>query len=209
MHSPAAPTNPLIRRYDRAASGWQRGIERLGYLAAYQLMIPPDATLACVLDAGCGTGAFAGALLRAGLQPECLDLLDPSAAMLAHASTRMTAHHQPHTLLHRPLDGPPPAQRYDLILCAHLIEHFADPAEPLRLLHAMLAPGGHLALVTSRPHWCTTLVRLRWRHRALPAATVANALGAAGFTAIRRIAFTHGPPARMSHGFVATRRETE
>ncbi len=208
MRATLIASNRLTRRYDRAATGWQRTIDHLGYAAAYAQMMPPIRPAARVLDAGCGTGSFAVALVHAGLTPASIDLLDTSSRMLARADAQLSGLRQPHRLLHHALEDAPPPHAYDLILCAHLIEHFADPTHPLGLIHAMLTPGGQLALVTSRPHWCTGLVRLRWHHAALPAGIVLSALQAVGFTDPRTVTFTSGPPSRMSHGFLATRTAT-
>lgn len=55
--------------------------------------------------------------------------------------------------------------RFPAVLAAHVVEHFTDPAEALRLLSACLSPAGRLYLVDLRPHWCNWLIWIRFRHR--------------------------------------------
>lgn len=202
---PAAPT-PLLMAYDRVAAGWQNGIDRLGYPAAYAALFAhlPPAPAGRVLDVGAGSGAFSQALLEAGHRPQGLDLLDPSAAMLAEAATRLSPR-APVRTVRAAVGADLPGAPYDMLLCAHVIEHLDDTGAALGWLRAQLRPGGQLYLAASRPHWCTALLRWKWGHRAFTPARMTTLLTDAGFTAVSGFAFPAGPPRRTSHGYRAER----
>lgn len=104
----------------------------------------------CLLDIGCGDGAFAAGLReerrRQGIELEIWGLeLDHGAA--ARASGR----------LDRVLAGPAeqrlaelPAGNFDCVILNDLLEHLACPEDLLRGLHRVLAPGG--CVVASIPN---------------------------------------------------------
>lgn len=198
----------LLRVYNRAAVGWQQGIAALGYPEAYRqlcaaaLAAQPSNIRERVLDAGCGSGAMAAALLPQMPQPPELHLLDLSPEMLEQASQSLPA-----SLCHLgavgegALDVPP----LDRILCAHVIEHCPTLLPPLRWLHDHLAPGGQLVLAVSKPHWCTMLLRWRWGNAAYAPKQVCRLLAEAGFCDITALPHAKGPPARTSCGYLARR----
>lgn len=206
-HPPQSPTStPLALAYDRVATGWQRRIDRLGYPGAYGALFAhlPPAPAGRVLDVGAGSGAFSQALLDAEHRPRSLDLLDPSAAMLAEAEARLSPRAPVRTLraaVGADLSGAP----YDTLLCAHVIEHLDDTGAALRWLRAQLRPGGQLYLAASRPHWCTALLRWKWGHRAFAPVRMTSLLTDAGFASVSGFAFPTGPPRRTSHGYRAER----
>lgn len=193
----------LVARYDTAAGSWRRTVRKLGYAAAYRELLEGRGPMGDVLDAGCGTGAFAEAMVEAGIAFRSLHLLDPSREMLDRAVTALADRGVRATRLPCGLasiaEGP---ERFDTILCAHVIEHFEEPMAALSQLAGALRPGGQLFLVTSRPHWCTTLVRLRWRNRSFGAGAVRDLLRGAGLRPVDAVRFSVGPPSRMSHAFV-------
>ncbi|MEO0402074.1 MAG: class I SAM-dependent methyltransferase [Pseudomonadota bacterium] len=191
--------------YDRAATRWQDGISKLGFLGAYSdLMhaIPTPPQTLRVMDIGTGTGAFAHAWIGAHGTPRALTLTDISPAMLDAAASRLTAART----ITAPL-GPKPETlpHQDVVLCAHVIEHLEDPDTALRWLFDHLAPGGLLVMAISKPHWCTALVRWRWGNAAFSPDTGRRMLAAAGFTEITARPFASGPPSRVSHGYTAKR----
>ncbi|MEM1065637.1 MAG: class I SAM-dependent methyltransferase [Pseudomonadota bacterium] len=197
----------LADLYADVAAGWQAGIERLGYPAAYTALFTaaPLGAPGRVLDLGTGSGAFAEAALRAAELPaESLALLDTSPEMLAAASARLQSHAT--TTTHNVPVGTDalPLSGFDTVLAAHVIEHLEDPQDALRWCRARLAPGGQFYLAVSRPHWCTALLRWKWGHRAYRPETVVALLKAAGFANVRHVAFPAGPPSRTSAGYVAT-----
>lgn len=146
----------LSQSYNTAAGHWRRKIEALGYAAAYRRFVDETGVLAQdahVLDVGCGTGDFSRALIEVAGRPKSLTLLDPSESMtfIAHQSLTHFAPDLRH--LTATLEAAPAAP-HDIVLCAHVIEHFADPDDALRHLASQLAPSGRLLLVVSKPHWC-------------------------------------------------------
>lgn len=208
----------LVARYDRAAAGWQRRIAQLGYPAAYaHLMaraLADGRPAGAVLDAGTGSGAMARALVaqaRGGVTR--LVLLDPSRPMLDEAATALRARvaggaageveaARVETVLGA-IGSKGVADRFDTVLCGHVIEHLDDPLAALAWLRDRLAPGGRLVLAVSRPHWCTALIRAVWGSRAYPPARVCAMLRQAGCTGISVVPFPAGPPSRTSCGYVA------
>jgi len=206
------PFPPLARRYDAIAHKWHDAIRRLGYIGAYAGLIRhagpvletiPGRSLS-VLDAGAGTAAFSLAFSDAAARDARFAVLDISAKMLAAARARLEARDRHARTIHgRISDAAPGEAPYDVILCAHVIEHCEDPRAILKALRSRIAPHGALLLVVSKPHWCTALLQLWWRHRSYDAQAVAGMLEEAGFAAPETYAFTQGPPQRMSLGYIA------
>ena len=200
-----AASGVLRHVYDAAATGWQDGISRLGFLEAYAELMPaaPHAARPRVMDVGTGTGAFATAWITAQGTPRALTLLDLSPVMLGVAARRLPAARCIAAPLGAPLAEVPPQ---DVILCAHVIEHLDDAAAALAWIHDHLAPGGLLVLALSKPHWCTALVRWRWGNAAYTPDTARQMLGNAGFAEITIHPFRTGPPSRVSCGYTARKR---
>ncbi|WP_299653883.1 class I SAM-dependent methyltransferase [uncultured Tateyamaria sp.] len=202
---PAAQPGALQAIYDRAATGWQDGISKLGFLAAYAELMratAPPTPAPSVLDVGTGTGAFAQAWSAAHGAPATLTLTDISPAMLETASARLPNAITIIAPLGPELNTLPPQ---DVVLCAHVIEHIDDPKAAFGMLFDRVASGGMLVLALSRPHWCTALVRWRWGNAAYPPGHAHTMLAEAGFTDITLHPFTSGPPSRVSHGYIARR----
>ena len=205
-------TSTLRGLYDAAAHSWQGGLERLGYPAAYADLMRravPDidsGPMGQVLDVGTGTGAFADAWLAHAGGADRLDLLDMSAPMLQAAQCRLTGKAARITTLHTMLGDPTvPLAAYDVVLCAHVVEHVPDPQQAMQWLGARLRPGGLLILAVSRPHWCTALIRARWGNSAIAPARVERLLQDAGLQDIAILPFPAGPPRRTSCGYAARR----
>ena len=202
---PAARAGALQAIYDAAATGWQDGISKLGFEAAYRdLMqaVSPIAAPVRVLDVGTGTGAFASAWIDRHGVPATLTLTDISPAMLDVAATRLPVSRAIVAPLGAPLAD---VTEQDVVLCAHVIEHLPDPDAALRWLYDCLEPGGQLVLALSKPHWCTALVRWRWGNAAYTPEQATAMLARAGFSQITSHAFASGPPSRLSCGYIARR----
>jgi SAM-dependent methyltransferase len=123
--------------------------------------VPPAART--VLDVGCGGGAF-GAALKATARHCRVVGLTHSGAEHAEASRRLDEVHRVD------LDdadlGVLSGQRFDAVVCSHVLEHLRQPQTLLRALHAHVAPGG--ALVVALPnalHWRQRWLFLRGRFR--------------------------------------------
>lgn len=185
----------LPHRYDKAADWWQDRITALGYAAAYRAFLAEcsPADPGHVADIGCGSGAMAAALGHAGK----LTLVDPSAKMLAVALGRFRD--RPDRVQAR-LETLPGAARFDTILLGHVIEHCPDPAEGFVHVHRLLAPGGQLCLVASKPHLCQWLIWLHWQHRWFAPDRLDVLARRAGLVPLARFGFPAGPPKRTSLG---------
>lgn len=153
-----APGDPLLRdadlaaAFDRAARSYDR-LTALnpGYHAhlrrsARRLGLPAEGAGRRILDLGCGTGASTAAL-AATLPAAEITGVDVSAGMLqraraAHRSPRMTFVHAPvERLAEAGVRGP-----FDAVLAAYLLRNVTDPDAVLATVHALLAPGGRLAV---------------------------------------------------------------
>jgi 2-polyprenyl-3-methyl-5-hydroxy-6-metoxy-1,4-benzoquinol methylase len=207
----------LIRRYDRIADRWHRAMRKQGYIAAYvdlaQSTIPPFLAERtgpiAVLDAGTGSGGFAVALCQALKNAHIrdhnisIDLMDMSNKMLDAATENLKkTGHTTRRICADIATLNPDRKRYDIILCAHVIDHCPDPVEILHKLHAALAPGGIILFAVSKPHWCTALLQLKWGHHAYSAEQFIALSTDAGFTETRAFAFKKGPPKHTSFGYI-------
>ena len=155
-------------RYDAAAPKWGDQMRTLGYYDGYLgfLSAPGDrgTPAASVTDVGSGTAAFSEAWVAIHGAPRRLTLLDPSAGMLRRGQAALQRRDVDAELAQGLLGviKPDPA---DVVLAAHEIEHCPDPLGALAQMRDLLAPGGHLYLVVSKPHWCKAIIWLQWRHR--------------------------------------------
>jgi ubiquinone/menaquinone biosynthesis C-methylase UbiE len=212
-------TAALSARYDRAAPRWGTRMARLGFPAAYRglaaealrrfpLAGPPGGPIA-MADLGTGDGAFAESLLGAlGRDRKRLQvtLVDSAPGMLEAARRRLGPDRARYVLGDADTVALPGAP-FDLIGAAHVLEHVPDLHATLGRVRALLKPGGVLVLAVSRPHWCSRLVWLNWRHRMLDPATVRAALAAAGFLDPQDWRLAAGPPRRLSQAYAARKPE--
>ena len=106
--------------------------------------IPPNAT---VLDIGCGPGVLGR--LATALKPCLLDgiEIDPEAAQEARRYYRDV---RVADLGSSELAELLPGRRYDIVICADVLEHLEAPGRMLRQIRRILAPGGRLLI--SLPH---------------------------------------------------------
>jgi SAM-dependent methyltransferase len=105
--------------------------------------IPDDA--ADVLDAGCGTGSLSLLLAGHGHRVTGIDL---SPRMVEHARGKLAGHDA--TVLLGDAGDPPAGQRFDVVLCRHLLWTLPNPHAALRRWFGALRPGGHLVLIEGR-----------------------------------------------------------
>jgi len=201
------PSN-LQSQYDDAATWWQSTIYRLGYRHSYEELMPRAvAGLApkSVVDVGCGTGDLAAAYcIRCGA-PERLTLIDGAQSMVAAAKTNLR-HIAPDVDSIHALLGDNTAQgQYDLVLCAHLIEHLRDPAQGLSQLADLIAPGGHLLILISKPHWCQWPIWLKWRHQWFSETQIRAMAAGAGLRVQQSFGLNSGPPSRTSLAYLMDR----
>lgn len=198
-------TSATDQLYVQHAPRWHQRVSKLGYPAAYahlMAQLPPLREGATVLDIGTGSAAFADAFAAQAPRSCRITLADPHQEMLDQARQTARPWRQEVHLTQASLGDP--LGEFDVILCAHVLEHL-DIRPALDWLFNSLRPGGTLVLALSRPHWCTALIRWRWGHRAYTPAQVQALLADAGFSDIAPHPFPAGPPYRTSHGYIARR----
>lgn len=93
-----------------------------------------------LLDIGCGHGAFLAEMRRAGWDVQGIEP-DPNAVAVARANGV--------PVVSEPLEEASFAPEFfDAVTMNHVIEHFHDPIEALRISHRLLKPGGVLWIAT-------------------------------------------------------------
>ena len=131
----------LAPDYDRLHRRWLRhagGEAQVALEATVRALAMPDTNL---LDVGCGTGAFARALIAEGISPARVTLLDPSDAMLARCAD-IPAQQVRGRLETLPFeDG-----EFNIVTCAWALETVPHPEGALRELCRVVRPGGVLCL---------------------------------------------------------------
>lgn len=144
----AAPTGDLVSIYDQMAPSYDAAHDRwLRYAggeaqaaleAVVRVSMTPQARL---LDAGCGTGAFARRLLAEGHAAENLTLLDPSEAMLRRCGDMPCER-----VRGRLEDIPFQDEAFDIVLCAWALETVGQRRRAICEMCRVLRPGGLLCL---------------------------------------------------------------
>lgn len=132
----------LAPDYDRLHRRWLRyagGEAQVALEAAVRALVTPETEL---LDAGCGTGAFARALIRDGVSPKQVTLLDPSDAMLARCADL-----QARKVTGRLEALPFVDDAFELVTCAWALETAQDSKTAIRELCRIVRPGGVLCLI--------------------------------------------------------------
>lgn len=138
-----------------------------------------------VLDVGCGEGAFAAELARAGAQPVGVEVA-------ARAVERARAKHPGVDFRHAPIGAPLPLedQECDAVWASEVLEHVADTAALLSELRRVLRPGGTLLITTPSNGRVRLLLDgppppLDEHLRLYTRASLRDVLGEFGFAAVR------------------------
>jgi SAM-dependent methyltransferase len=138
---------------------------------------------AAVLDVGCGTGALAGRLARAGYE---VTGVDPSEGMLEVMRARSP---EVRAVLASGTDLPLDDGAFDLVLSVATFHHIAEPGAVRRTLGEMTRvsrPGGHLLIWDHNPrnpYWSSLMARVpqdTGDERLIPAEELIEGLTAAG-----------------------------
>ncbi|MEM7506741.1 MAG: methyltransferase domain-containing protein [Pseudomonadota bacterium] len=131
----------LAPQYDRLHRRWLRhagGEAQVALEASVRALATSNTNL---LDAGCGTGHFARALLAEGHSPDRITLLDPSSAMLSRCAD-LPVRRIKGRLEALPFhDG-----EFDIVTCAWALETVSQPESALGELSRIVRPGGVLCL---------------------------------------------------------------
>ena len=196
----AYSTPELTRRYDRAASGWSRTLERLGFPEAYEALLrrvldeEAQESLAVrprVLDCGVGTGALSSALARVlSTTPFKLDAIDISRGMLNQARGSFRDTGLEVTLRQGDVRALPYGSGvFDLVMTSHVLEHLGDPAAALNEMVRVLKPGGLLITCLTRRSPLGMIVHLKWRTHQVTPAQAESWLIASGLENTRCLSF--------------------
>lgn len=131
----------LAPRYDKLHHRWLRHAGGEAQAALEGLVRALAGPHSKFLDAGCGTGNLARALIAEGMSPNLMTLLDPSAAMLASCVDI------PVPKIHGRLEALPFEDgAFDLVTCVWALETVPDPSLALVELCRVVRPGGALCL---------------------------------------------------------------
>lgn len=173
------PLEDLATAYDHEAAGWNALLGKLGLRSAYaailstaldRLPVADHASEIRALDCGIGTGALSMALADTAPGRVCLDGIDISPAMLKQARDNLSRNGVPAALrLGDARALPYDDATFDLVLSAHMLEHFPDPKQALTEMTRVLKPGGMLLACLTRRSAAGLYVTLKWRtHRVTP-----------------------------------------
>ncbi len=131
----------LAPRYDKLHHRWLRhagGEAQAALEGLVRALASPNSSF---LDAGCGTGNLARALIAEGMPPNLMTLLDPSASMLARCADIPVPKIQGRLESLPFEDG-----TFDLVTCAWALETVPDPYLALTELCRVVRAGGALCL---------------------------------------------------------------
>lgn len=208
--------NELEGHYDKASDRWHTTISKLGFEAAYADLIDqaqpelsktePNARLK-VLDAGIGTGAFAGAFASSCLRPIDLTGLDVSSEMLRQAENNLNSLVTNASFYKGDINDLPFAEHtFDVVLVAHVIEHMAEPDVALAELSRVLKPGGFLVACITQRSSAGAYIQFKWRTHRVDEYTAAGWFHRSGLSGVRAIKLKDGSTAqRFSTGYVAVK----
>ncbi|WP_429806700.1 class I SAM-dependent methyltransferase [Ensifer sp. B1-9] len=137
--------------YDAFAAAYDADNENNAWNAYYErpaaLALVGEVAGLRVLDAGCGGGAHAAALLERGAT---LTGIDRSAGLLEIAHRRLAGRAR---LLVADLNEPLPFEdgAFDVVLASLVMHYLQDWSPPLRQFNRVLAKGGRLVFSTHHP----------------------------------------------------------
>ena len=208
----------IMAMYDRRARYWSVILRRLGYDQAYRnlfyrLVKSRDLSYlhhgGRILDCGIGTGALSWALLEALPVKFYLTGLDLSPRMIEEAKRRLTPTAAIFDLHCRDVSSLPLSdEKFDLVMCGHLLEHLTDPLDGMRRMAESLRPGALLLAIVTRPGRLGSLIHLRYRNKCIHPGNLARGMKQIGLTNIRLLQL-HDCPLWcrwLSYACVATRR---
>lgn len=142
------PLRDLVKHYDRLAPDYDKLQRRWLRYAGGEAQAALEGVVRAIalphmhlLDAGCGTGAMARALIAEGMPPSKMTLLDPSNAMLARCADIRA------TKIKGRLEALPFEDgKFDVVTCAWALETAPQLRVALEELCRVIRPGGVLCL---------------------------------------------------------------
>lgn len=136
---------------DSPSRDYSRKLELAAAFAAPELRLAIDSLRlrrgACVIDAGCGTGAVLKALAQAVGPEGCVVAFD-----LAHAHAAIAARAARENVIALQADvlqAPVRSRSADAIWCANTINHLPSPLAGIESLCMLVRPGGTIAIAQS------------------------------------------------------------
>ena len=156
----AFKADTLKSYYDQLAERWSGIIGRLGYGEAYRACFKSIANLTDgprghdklrVLDCGIGAGDLSLALADVAKHRIHVCGIDISTRMCDVARRRLSAVGTDNEIIDADAHKLPyPDDSFDLVMCAHLLEHSSRPLEILWEMHRVLKPGGQIVVCMTR-----------------------------------------------------------
>lgn len=202
----AASTHDMVSTYDRLSRSYDTLHRRWLRYAGGEAQSALEATVRAsmtvrttLLDAGCGTGAFARRLLAEGARADQLSLLDPSRGMLRRCDDI------PCIKVHGRLEALPFADdAFDILTCAWALETVPNVRLAVQEMCRVLRPGGILALAFCAQRPCrgaldrmmTASLERRGTGRFLRVDDVADAIRLNGEITVRLVPLV-GPVAML------------
>ncbi|MEI3800422.1 MULTISPECIES: methyltransferase domain-containing protein [unclassified Chitinophaga] len=113
---------------------------------SYATLIPLLREGMRVLDVGCGTGAISAGIAGAVGQTGTVVGIDSSAHLIAKGNTDH-ADLSNLTLLEADLFAYSPAEKFDLIVSARVLQWLSSPREALLKFKSLLKPGGYISIL--------------------------------------------------------------
>lgn len=210
-----ALTGEILRAlYEKSAERWSDVIRRLDYPNAYRICfqhvpelngVLESGGVPKVLDCGIGAGDLSLALAELSDRPIQLDGIDVSPNMLSKARQRLEAAEVDATLIEGDARRLPYGDNgFDIVMCAHLLEHFSDPSAALYEMQRVAKPGGLVVVCLTKRSLFGFFIHLKWRAQMLTARSAVELLQSVGFEDVEMIPMTASRTfRRMSLAFKA------
>lgn len=163
VEQPQMDTSALMAIYSRRASRWKKVVQRYGvdrsYSKLWQLMPIRFEIKSRVLDIGAGTGTLAKSFKQNYPQSN-ITLLDLNTEMLDQAVRDLSF---PVEIIHaNAASYRSKGQVYDVVICAHVIEHMEDPVSTLRHWQSCFHEDSYIVLIVTRKKWFNSWLNLSW-----------------------------------------------
>ncbi len=190
------PTNEqLTRMYNTAAPGWHHLVRCFGVSRAYARLsqsLQQEGVLAhlkddsIVCDCGIGTAAFSLALAKTVSPKLNIIGVDISSEMLRKAHQLLFRAGVNHQVYQDDVSTLPfNDSTFDLLMSAHMLEHFPNPARGLQEMVRVLRPKAPLILIVTRKGLLGWWLQRYWGNDCLAPEELAKLMTEAGLTNMR------------------------